>query len=147
MNTEKTPSVVHSDEVLVDKDFDAEAAAVDPGDKALSAIGYFSILCILPLILRPKSEYCLFHGKQSLAILVSIIPFTILARLLAVFGVHLGLFLVTLGFFLVQLYGAFLAWKGKKTAIPPFSTISDKFLIWGKKIADTYESTDSARQN
>ena len=40
-------------------------------NKILAAIGYISILCILPLVLKPKSEFCKFHGKQALVLLIA----------------------------------------------------------------------------
>lgn len=47
----------------------------DPKDieenKVLAAIGYISILCILPLVLKPKSAFCKFHGKQGLVLLIA----------------------------------------------------------------------------
>ena len=39
-------------------------------NKVLAAIGYIGILCLLPLILKPKSAYCKFHGKQALSIFI-----------------------------------------------------------------------------
>ena len=137
---DQKPVLVHSDEVKVDKSFDAASAAVDPGDKALSAIGYFSILCILPLILRPKSQFCLFHGKQALAVLVLLVPMVVVMKFFTLFGFYFGDFFISLVFLGISLLGAFNAWKGKMTKIPPFSIISDKFLIWGQKITEVYES-------
>jgi len=40
-------------------------------NKILAAIGYISILCILPLVLKPKSEFCKFHGKQALILVIA----------------------------------------------------------------------------
>lgn len=40
-------------------------------NKVLAAIGYISILCILPLVLKPKSEFCKFHGKQGLILVIA----------------------------------------------------------------------------
>jgi uncharacterized membrane protein len=40
-------------------------------NKIIAAIGYISILCILPLVLKPKSEFCKFHGKQGLILFIA----------------------------------------------------------------------------
>lgn len=40
-------------------------------NKVLAAIGYISILCVLPLVLKPKSEFCKFHGKQGLILFIA----------------------------------------------------------------------------
>ncbi|MCX6739693.1 MAG: DUF4870 domain-containing protein [Candidatus Parcubacteria bacterium] len=40
-------------------------------NKVLAAIGYISILFILPLILKPKSDFCKFHGKQGLILFIA----------------------------------------------------------------------------
>ena len=38
------------------------------GEKILGVLSYFGFFCILPLVLKPKSEFCQFHGKQGLII-------------------------------------------------------------------------------
>ena len=39
-------------------------------ERVLSAIGYLSFLCILPLLLKDKSKYCKHHGKQGLVLAI-----------------------------------------------------------------------------
>lgn len=39
-------------------------------NKLLAALGYIGILCVLPLALKPKSQFCKFHGKQGLILLI-----------------------------------------------------------------------------
>ena len=39
-------------------------------NKVLAAIGYISILCLIPLLLKPKSQYAKFHAKQGLILVV-----------------------------------------------------------------------------
>lgn len=39
--------------------------------KVLAAIGYIGILCILPLLLKPKSDFAKFHGKQGLLLVIA----------------------------------------------------------------------------
>ena len=40
------------------------------GEKALAAIGYIMFFCILPLILKRKSKFCQYHGKQGLILTI-----------------------------------------------------------------------------
>lgn len=52
-------------------------------NKVIAAIGYLGILCLIPLLLKPKSQFCKFHGKQGLILtigwvinfVIGIIPF------------------------------------------------------------------------
>lgn len=101
---------------------------VDPdelsqGDKFLAAIGYFSFLCILPLVLRPKSDFCQFHGKQGLVMLVFFMVFGFVLRIFGslVFGsyilIHNLVILVHVAFAVWAVYYAF---KGIKKALPLF---------------------------
>jgi uncharacterized membrane protein len=40
-------------------------------NKVLAAIGYLWILFLLPLILKPQSQFCKFHAKQSLILFIA----------------------------------------------------------------------------
>jgi len=87
-------------------------------DNILAALSYFSFLCILPLILRPKSSLCQLHGRQGL---VLVILWIILSPLR-----HLGSFVMGSGFHsffgllfvIVSVYGIYLAATGKEQEIP-----------------------------
>lgn len=39
-------------------------------NKVIAAIGYISILCLLPLLLKPKSKFAQFHGKQGVILFI-----------------------------------------------------------------------------
>lgn len=39
-------------------------------NKLIAAIGYLGILCLIPLLLKPKSQFCKFHGKQGLILTI-----------------------------------------------------------------------------
>jgi len=39
-------------------------------NKVIAAIGYIGILALVPLLLKPKSQYAKFHGKQGLVLLI-----------------------------------------------------------------------------
>ncbi len=42
-------------------------------NKAIAAIGYLGILCLIPLLAKKDSPFAQYHGKQGLALLVLII--------------------------------------------------------------------------
>jgi len=44
------------------------APELTKGERLLAALGYISWLCILPLVIKPHSEYCQIHGRQGLII-------------------------------------------------------------------------------
>jgi len=106
-----------------------EAELVEQGDKVLSMIGYFSFLCLLPLLLRPDSKFCQFHGKQGLAITII---FLILGMFLGwVFAVLFGYYgmyqLLGLFQFLLGAWGVMMAFNGKMTKMPGVSVLAEKF--------------------
>lgn len=126
-------------EANVQEDMKAQAEAVKAsgvneadmeaqGDKILSAVGYFSFLCILPLVVRPESKFCQFHGKQGLAITIIFLAFSVVAWLPGFWmpGIYGLLGLLQ---FLVALLGVLSAFQGKMNRIPFVSQIADK-LDW-----------------
>jgi len=99
---------------------------VPQGEKILAAIGYFSFLCILPLVLKPESKFCQWHGKQGLAITMVFMIFSVVMWFFAWFwgGVYSLLGLLQ---FLLAVYGIYIAFQGKMTKIPFIATIAEKF--------------------
>lgn len=92
--------------------------------KTLSALGYISFFCILPLALEPKSEFCKLHGKQGMVI-------TIVFFLLQWFGTFnrffwFLLFIVHVG---LMAYGMYLAFKDEPKKIPMVGDVADKIEI------------------
>lgn len=78
-------------------------------EKVASALGY--IFFIIPFLMGVKTEYSMFHAKQSFAIFIlmvigSIIPVAFIAGI------------VNLILFLVLLYSALQAYSGNKYVIP-----------------------------
>lgn len=39
-------------------------------NKIVAALSYISFLCLVPLILKPKSQFCKFHGKQGIILVI-----------------------------------------------------------------------------
>ncbi len=54
---------------------DEKSEGPTKGERTLSAIGYILFFCILPLVLKQKSEFCQFHGKQSLVMCICYLVF------------------------------------------------------------------------
>ena len=101
--------------------------AMESGEKFLAAIGYFSFLCILPLVLRPQSKFCKFHGKQGLIMTVFFLVFGRIIQVLgammfgAYFLVHNLVVLIHVGF---AVYAIYYAYKGEMRSLPLFGNFA-----------------------
>jgi uncharacterized membrane protein len=58
-------------------------------NKAMAALGYLWILCLVPLLAKPKSKFAQFHARQ--AVVLFLISF---ATIVPIFGLFLFLVLV-----------------------------------------------------
>jgi uncharacterized membrane protein len=97
---------------------------VTKGEKTLAMFGYVEFLCVLPLVLKPKSRYCQFHGKQSLVLvlfffILSWIGWIVPAVGMLIAFVHIAIIIVAM----VQ------ASQGKLWRIPFVAQVADK-LNW-----------------
>lgn len=110
---------------------EVEPDALPQGEKMLAVIGYFSFFCILPLLIKPKSAFCQFHGKQGLIltlfflVLGGVISF-VLGLFTAPYLAHNLVMLVYVVLAFIAMYGA---WKGEKKKLPLFGDFVDK-LDW-----------------
>lgn len=104
-----------------------EQKAVPKGEKMLSALGYISGLCVLPLAMKPKSEFCQFHGKQSLVILILFFVLSVITVLGSMIGVggFFG-FLFSIVQLILIVMGALNASQGKKWEIPFIAQVAKK---------------------
>ena len=101
-----------------------KSSLVPQDEKLLSALGYISFLCVLPLALRQKSEFCQFHGKQGLVITLIFILFAWLGWMSVAMAILIGLIHVVIaGLGLVS------AFRGKKWKIPIIAQMAQK-LEW-----------------
>ncbi len=93
-------------------------------EKNLSALGYISFLCVLPLCMEPNSSFCKFHGKQGMIITI---VFFILG--------WIGWFSPFLRFLLFLLHVGLMVWgimnaiQGKIIRIPFAADVADKLEI------------------
>jgi len=99
---------------------------VTKGEKLLAGMGYIPFLCVLPLALRQNSEYCQFHGKQSLVLVVFFFIFSWLAWMSGVLAMILGVFQ-----FVLIIVSAMNALKGNEWRIPFVAQVVDK-LNWSE---------------
>jgi uncharacterized membrane protein len=94
------------------------------GEKILATLGYLSFFCILPLVLKPNSKFCQFHGKQALVITLVFFLLSWLGWVSAIFG-----FLITLVHIGVAITGLVSAAQGTKFKIPIIIDMAKK-LVW-----------------
>lgn len=103
---------------------------IQQDEKLIAAIGYFGPFFVIPLVIKPKSVYCKFHAKQSMAMfLLSILVLVVLASI-----PMLGS-LLTLGLFAVYILAIYRAYKGDLWAIPGVSIFAGKIdveMLYGK---------------
>ena len=97
---------------------------VPKGEKLLATLGYIGFLCVLPIVLKPKSRLCQLHGKQSMVISIVFILFSWLSWLSGTFGFLLGIAHVG-----IAVWGMMSAWKGEEKSMPFFGEIASK-LNW-----------------
>ena len=111
-----------------ESNIEIESDLLTKGEKFLSAIGYISFLCILPLVLKTDSKFCQFHGKQGLVILIFWIVFGFFADLVMPFSYALWLVLRLL-YVALACYGIYLGFTGQQKEIPVIGKIA-KTLTW-----------------
>ena len=111
-----------------------EPDALPQGEKFLSAIGYISFLCILPLVLKPQSAFCQFHGKQGLILLVFFLIFgwVLSAFFGLLFGASTYVVAHNMGLLIHVIFaviGMLWAFKGESKKLPLFGNFVEK-LDW-----------------
>ncbi len=48
------------------ENFQSSPEGINQEERLLAAVGYFPMLFFVPLVVRPRSSFCRFHGVQSL---------------------------------------------------------------------------------
>ncbi len=92
---------------------DSDNSTLASGEKLLSALGYISFFCILPLVLKPESKFCQFHGKQGLVLTLVFLFFSWLSLFGAFFVILLKITYIS-----IAVFGMVNAIQGQKKAIP-----------------------------
>ncbi len=101
---------------------DSEKSTLSSGEKLLAALGYISFFCILPLVLKPDSEFCQFHGKQGLVLTLIFLLFSWIG-LLGIFFV----ILLKISYILIAGFGIVNAIQGQEWKIPVVEKMAKKF--------------------
>jgi uncharacterized membrane protein len=90
-------------------------------NKAVAAIGYISILCFVPLLLKKDSPFAQFHAKQGLGLFVIEVASFALSWTVVLAPVASVISFVAL---LASLYGFYIAINGEQKEIPGVSHIA-----------------------
>ncbi len=113
-------------ELAKENEIEIEKDLLTRGEKILAALGYVSFLCILPLVLKPESKFCQFHGKQGLVLLLISLIIGFLAALIMPisYGLWILIRLLLIG---VAIYGIYLGFTGKMKSMPVIGKLAKEF--------------------
>ena len=96
-------------------------------NKLVAAIGYIGILCLIPLLLKPKSQFAKFHGKQGLVLVIGwVINFLI--GIIPVLGWILA-FVGTIALAVLSIIGILKSLNGEYWEMPYLSEYAKKINI------------------
>lgn len=104
----------------------AEDRQVQEG-KMYALLGYLSILCILPLILKKDNKFALYHGKQGLVLFIGEVALGILA-LMPFIGFALAPIAAFI-FFVLSFIGIIQAVLGNYWRCPIVANIAEKIKV------------------
>lgn len=96
-------------------------------NKLVAAIGYIGILCLIPLLLKPKSKFAKFHGKQGLVLAIGwVINFFIgLVPILGWIAAAIG----TIALLILSVLGILKALAGEYWEMPYLNEYAKKINI------------------
>lgn len=97
---------------------------VPSDERMLSALGYFPMVFILPMIVKPKSPFCQMHAKQGLVL--SVLTFFILFVLVLIPAIGSLLFL---GLIAAIGIGGFQAYSGMEWKVPVLTNVAFKINL------------------
>ncbi|HOW59704.1 MAG TPA: hypothetical protein PLO78_08290 [Candidatus Omnitrophota bacterium] len=92
--------------------------------KPFAVIGYFSFLCFVPLILKKKNKFAMFHGKQALVLFILELAASIMKAIPALGDLVFTLSFVVFG--ILSLVGIVKVLMGEKWEIPVIHEIANK---------------------
>lgn len=90
-------------------------------NKAIAAIGYISILCFVPLLLKKNSTYAQFHAKQGLALFIIEVASFVISWTVILAPLSSVILFVCI---LASLYGIYLAMNGQQKEMPGVSHLA-----------------------
>ena len=95
--------------------------------KFFALIGYISVLCLVPLILKRDNKFALFHGKQGLVLFILEVAAAIIKAIPAIGDVVFSLAFVVLG--ILSLIGIMKVLMNDYWEIPYVHEIAQKISI------------------
>lgn len=95
--------------------------------KFFAAIGYFSILCFVPLLLKKGNKFAQFHGKQALVLFILELAASILKVVPALGDLVFTVAFVVLG--ILSLVGIVKVLMGEYWEMPVVYEISDRISL------------------
>ena len=108
----------------------ASDSKVDPviGEgKFFALIGYVSVLCLVPLILKRDNKFAVFHGKQGLVLFILEVAAAIMKSIPAIGDVVFSLAFVVLG--ILSLIGIMKVLMNEYWEMPYVHEIAQKISI------------------
>ena len=96
-------------------------------NKVTAAIGYVSVLCLVPLFAARESKFAQFHGKQGLALFLTAIVIAVVRQVLP--GLWPILALCNLVVLVLSVMGIIKAAEGKYWDLPILGTVAKKFTF------------------
>jgi len=103
-----------------------EASEIKEG-KIFAVVGYWLILCILPLILKRDNKFAAFHGKQGLVLFIFWVAGFIFS-IIPVLG-WIVYKMVLFIYLMLCLWGTLSALMGKYSRIPIVADVADKISL------------------
>jgi len=100
-------------------------------NKAIAAIGYLSILCLIPLLMAKDSPFAQFHAKQGLVLFIAEVVVFFLNGFLALipFIGWFAMVVLNIALLLLALAGLIKAYNGEKWEMPILGAYAKKLNI------------------
>lgn len=100
-------------------------------NKVIAAIGYISILCLIPLMMAKESPFAQFHAKQGLVLFIVEVIVFFLNGILAFIPVlgWLVAVVINLGVLALALLGIYKALQGEKWEMPLLGSYAKQLKI------------------
>ena len=95
--------------------------------KFFAAIGYLSVLCFVPLLLKKGNRFAQFHGKQGLVLFILEVAASILKAVPALGDVVFTLAFVVLG--ILSLVGVVKVLMGEYWEMPVIREVANKISL------------------
>lgn len=95
--------------------------------KFFAAVGYLSVLCFVPLVLKKGNRFCQFHGKQGLVLFILEVAASILKSVPALGDIVFTLAFVVLG--MLSLVGIVKVLMGEYWEMPVIQEVASKISL------------------